>query len=426
MLTQSIAQLRAAWQREEGFALAQRESYRFQQACAWARRKAQAFLERLDAWLLAHKPEGWQVVGQRTRTLVTRFGEVTFRRRLYRDPQGKARFLPDEVLELPAYQAATADVTEAVVALAAETAFVRAAQVMERLTGGVLSSSTIWRLVQQVGQAIQEAEAEEVERGFGQGQPPRQRGPHVAPRLYMEADGVMVRQRTGEGHTVWREVRCGLAYDDTGREQAYVQGPGKGNFWEAASLVWGAVWDGGRVEEVVLSGDDAAWIEEGWWLHPRVMRQRDGFPIARAACRAAGAEQGAALRAALQAGAWEQAAALWAQVPEPGNEAPSQQRRAWAWLDRHLHDPRLVRWWRQKGEEGENLETLGHIESQVRALIAHRMKGKGRHGSARGLRHLAKGRQELRNGRPPFGRPCPHIPGPLASSSTYTFRLTCL
>ncbi len=126
MLIQGIA--RAAWQREEGFALAQWESYWFRQACAWARREAQAFLERLDAWLLAHKPEGWQVVGQRTRTLVTRFGEVTFRRRLYRDPQGKARFLLDEVLDLPAYQAATADVTEAVVALVAETAFVRAAR----------------------------------------------------------------------------------------------------------------------------------------------------------------------------------------------------------------------------------------------------------------------------------------------------------
>ena len=310
----------------------------------------------MDAWLLAHKPEGWQVVGQRMRTLVTRFGEVTFRRRLYRDPQGKARFLLDEVLELPAHPAAIADVTEAVVALAAETAFVRAAQALERLTEGVLSPRTIWRLVQQVGQAIQEAEAEEVERVFGQGQPPRQRGPHAAPRLYIKADGVMVRQRTGQGRTVWREVRCGLAYDDTGREQAYVQGPGKGNFWEGASLVWGAVWDWGRVEEVILSGDDAAWIEEGRWLHPRVMRQRDGFHIARAACQVAGGEQGAALRAALQVGAWEQAVALWAQVPEPGNEAPSQQRRAWAWLDRRLHDPRLVRGWRQKGEEeGENL-----------------------------------------------------------------------
>ncbi len=292
MLPKSITQLQAAWQTEAAFALPQWESYWFQQACQWARREAQAFLERLDTWLMAHKPQGWQVVGKRSRTVVTRFGEMTSHRRLYRDPQGQTWFLLDEVLDLPAYQVATAEVTEAVVTLAAETAFGRAAEALARLTAGVLSASTIWRLAQGVGQAIQEVEAEEVERVFAQGQSPRQEGEQVAPRLYIEADGVLVRQRTGEGQTVWREVRCGLAYDDTGREQVYVQGPGKENFWEGASLTWGAVWDWGQVGEVVLSGDDAAWIEEGRWLHERVTRQLDGFHIARAAYRAAGAGQG--------------------------------------------------------------------------------------------------------------------------------------
>jgi len=42
------------------------------------------WLEKVDAWLLRHKPRGWRVVGRGKRTLVTRFGEVTFRR-LYRD-----------------------------------------------------------------------------------------------------------------------------------------------------------------------------------------------------------------------------------------------------------------------------------------------------------------------------------------------------
>lgn len=80
-------------------------------------------MEELDAGLLAHKPQGWQVVGQRPRTVVTRFGAMAFRRRVYRDPQGQTWFLLDEVLNLPAHQAATAEGTEAVVALAAETAF---------------------------------------------------------------------------------------------------------------------------------------------------------------------------------------------------------------------------------------------------------------------------------------------------------------
>jgi len=150
---------------------------------------------------------------------------------------------------------------------------------------------------------------------------------------------------------------------------------------------------------VVVSGDDAAWIEGSRWLHERVIRQWDSFHVARAAYRAAGREQGATLSAALQAGERERAADLWAQVPVPGKQASSKQQKAWAWLDKHLDDPRMVRWWRQSGYEGEDFETLGHIESQVRAMIAHRMKGKGRHWSAKGLRHLAKVRQEMYNGR---------------------------
>ena len=36
------------------------------------------------------------------------------------------------------------------------------------------------------------------------------------------------------------------AHDNAGREQVYVQGSGKGDFWERASLVWGDVgWEPG-------------------------------------------------------------------------------------------------------------------------------------------------------------------------------------
>jgi len=130
----------------------------------------------------------------------------------------------------------------------------------------------------------------------------------------------------------------GVAYDDAGVEQVYAQGPGSGDFWERASVTWGAVWDWRQVGEVVLSGDDAVWIEEGRWLHDRVIRPLDGFHIAQAAYRAAEPERGAALRAALQAGAWEEVAQHWAQVPEPDEQASPRQRRAWEWLNRHRQD----------------------------------------------------------------------------------------
>jgi len=60
------------------------EQHFYQQACAWAREAARTYLQQLDDQLLQAKPPGWRVVGKRQRTVVTRFGEVSLERRLYR------------------------------------------------------------------------------------------------------------------------------------------------------------------------------------------------------------------------------------------------------------------------------------------------------------------------------------------------------
>jgi hypothetical protein len=64
----------------------------FRRACARAKEEAIAQLEALEEALFAHRPAGWRVVGFRERTLVTRFGEVCFRRRLYQDEGGRYHF----------------------------------------------------------------------------------------------------------------------------------------------------------------------------------------------------------------------------------------------------------------------------------------------------------------------------------------------
>jgi len=91
---------------------------------------------------------------------------------------------------------------EAVVQLTAGVAFAQVAAMLARLTAGVLSASTVWRLVQRVGQRVQEGEEAEVVRVFGHGESPQRWEQRVAPRLYVEANGVMARQRTGQGRTL--------------------------------------------------------------------------------------------------------------------------------------------------------------------------------------------------------------------------------
>lgn len=58
------------------------EGMLFEAACAGARELARQLLEGLDAALAAEREPGLEVEGYRPRTLLTRFGPVTVRRRL--------------------------------------------------------------------------------------------------------------------------------------------------------------------------------------------------------------------------------------------------------------------------------------------------------------------------------------------------------
>ena len=109
-------------------------SHFFQRACEQAKEECKAYMKGLDDQLLEGKPAGWQVVGKRRRTLMTRFREMSIERRLYRDRQGEAHFLLDEYLQLLPQQVATPEVEENVVGLAADVSFEQAAEHMQRMT----------------------------------------------------------------------------------------------------------------------------------------------------------------------------------------------------------------------------------------------------------------------------------------------------
>ena len=99
----SIVPLEGAFEREEARGW---EGMIFRQVCEEGQQKAQAYLERLEEELYEQRPAGWVVVGFRERVLVTRMGEVSLRRRMYRDESGGTHYLLDEHLGLKAYQKA--------------------------------------------------------------------------------------------------------------------------------------------------------------------------------------------------------------------------------------------------------------------------------------------------------------------------------
>ena len=81
------------------------EEQSYLEGCAYAREQARRRLKALDDELLRRKPRGLRVEGFRERTLVTRFGEVAVRRRMYSDGCGNTTFALDDRLGLEAASA---------------------------------------------------------------------------------------------------------------------------------------------------------------------------------------------------------------------------------------------------------------------------------------------------------------------------------
>jgi hypothetical protein len=273
----------------------------YQAGCALLQAEATQLLKRLDDWLLEQSPSGWKVVGFRKRTVVCRFGAVTISRRLYQDGEGNYHFLLDEYLAWEAYQAATPWLGEAAVSLAAVTSFREVAATLEKVTAGVLSSTTVHQLVQKTAEKAITQERQEVEACYGRGEAPSGGRIRAVPRLFLEADGLYVRlQREKQKH---REVKMAIGYEGWERllqareryrvvgKRVYCQGSEGIDFWEGAILAFGRRWDWSRIPLVVLNGDGARWIDEGVQPFERAIRQLDRFHLARS-CYHTGGEAG--------------------------------------------------------------------------------------------------------------------------------------
>ena len=135
------------------------------------------------------RPKGLRLMGTRDRTLVTRFGDMVISRRMYRDAHGQTVFPLDEYLGWEPQQVASPSIIESVVEMATQMPFRVVSEIVSFLTAGVLSKSTVHRLVQDVGQNALDQECERWEAQFEGGEDMSE-GRERADILYTEADGV--------------------------------------------------------------------------------------------------------------------------------------------------------------------------------------------------------------------------------------------
>lgn len=378
----------------------------FGQMCQQAQETAQTYLAALEEELFAHRPAGWQVIGFRERVLVTRFGEVRIRRRLYQDEQGDYHFLLDEHLGLNANQVATPEMQAMCAHLASELSFRKATEILYTWMAGLLSTSTCWRLLQRTGQAAVAAETAAIEAVFGRGEVVAAAGERRVARLYMEADGLYVRlQRQPRKHL---EVHCAIAYEGwkrltTTREsyrlcekRVYCHAGEQASFWEGVSLAWGQKWELAQIQEVILGGDGAKWIRAGTQELPDTSWQLDSYHLARACGRALGAEVGQAVYQALRTGQTAQAQILLQQGGPPRDKG-KQAKQAYQWVTKVAQEEWGVDWRIRQQVPIATERGLGSMEGNLAQLLAARMKAKGRSWSPEGALHMAKVRELLAN-----------------------------
>ena len=185
------------------------EEQSYLEGCAYAREQARRRLETLDDELLGCKPKGLRVEGFRERTLVTRFGEVVVRRRMYSDGRGNTTFALDDHLGWKPRQQSSPPLAESMVSMASMMPFRMVDEMVSELTAGVLSPMTVHRLLSGVGQSAMDEDRNRWESCFERGEDVCE-GAQQADVLYTEADGVWIHlQREERTHY---ELKCAIAY----------------------------------------------------------------------------------------------------------------------------------------------------------------------------------------------------------------------
>ena len=369
----------------------------FRWACALARTVAERLFTAVDDEL-ATREDGWHSEGKRAHTVVTRFGPVRVRRRLYQDGQGQYRFRLDEVVGIASGARVSGKLDEVALRLASQLPYAQASAILtDLLPEGTVSKTAVHRLVQtRMGREVA-AEAAEAEAVYS-GAVAAPVGERVVARLFVEADGVNVplqREATrraeikvGVAHEGWEQVGADrYALVEKTRYAGVLEGDA---FWERLSLKLGRRYDLATIEPVVVGGDGAGWVREGAaWLNGQF--QLDRYHLQRAIREAYGREEvGAqAVYRACVRGEMEEAVRLLVAREGVGPRAVAERLRQ---VRRYITENAAgLRDYRQGLATGtEDLRGLGAIESNVDKLIAHRMKHRGMSWTVAGADHMAR------------------------------------
>lgn len=320
-------------------------------------------------------------IGFRSRTLVTRFGEVRIERRLYRDKEGSYRFLLDEALGLSKRAQATPAVGLIAARLAAHVPFRVASDIISKLLPAGLSHQAIHAIVGKVGEAAIAKDEQAAEDLFKNGVLPEGDRKQTE-ALYLEADGATIALQREKKKKA--EVKIAVAYSGKEKGKAkdklvHLDVDAAESFWRGFTTKVVGAFDTSCLRSVFVGGDGASWIRGGTDHFPGAAFRLDRFHVVRAVKRVLGfGKRGAMVASAALKGNVSEACshlelAKRGQKPEKIEKIDA-----------------VIGYLRSNADGLGEGPSLGTIESNVDKLIANRMKKRGMSWSLKGARRMAK------------------------------------
>ena len=364
-----------------------------------------AMLEAIDDILRAYVPKSWKNVGREKRSLVTEQGYISYRRRVYRDENGKRRKPLDELLGLQPYQRNSVHVEEMGCEMAADSSYRRAADWLSEMVKTPISASSIGRMVHKMGASV-----EATENTFRS----EAAGSIFAKILYAESDGVWIHLQ--DKHKPGRkraEVKVGIMY--TGKKAiapkrcacenkaVLTQLGGTTEEWR---LKWRELADStynlAAAQLLVVGGDGASWVRQSFdYVGGKQAALLDRFHLVRAVHQAFAKvmDTDALLETLTQEGFEAVEAELKAEI-----KGKPERLKVYQYLKNNA-DSLVALKYRYPADLP--FCTLGAIEGNVDKLVRQRMRGRGMSWSRQGaiaMLAILRHKEDLQNHAFPYAQ----------------------
>lgn len=356
--------------------------------------------------------------GTGERTIQTVFGEVTIKRRRYREEirvdgklkKGAYRYLLDEALGLPPDDRVSPGLAKALVEAAVEEPF---RQVVERRQEAGLptpSHSTVHSLTRKLGEMVAREQEEQRRAVFEYGEELPGEKKEVD-HLLVEADGTMVHLQREEQKL--GEIKIRLSHEgwqkrSPGRDEYALANPLVNSgvfssaevFWETEVAGLSRRYDFGHGIYVAFSSDGAPWTKGVGDYFDRIQIQMDRFHLHRRLRAVFGPEQASGLIRLLAQGDVKAFLDTMEASIGDGKTHENRVKRRGVFNFCKQHEGELLdyRLREEKPPQGILLRGMGAIEPYVDKVIANRMKKRGMRWTLAGADAMARLRALNANG----------------------------